>query len=287
MRSSVNEDKENRISSIKCFALDMDGTIYLGKKWIDGAMDFLHTIEATGRQYVFLTNNSSKGPQDYVRKLSEMGLDVTEDKIITSGEATVAYLKKNHPGKRVYLLGNKLLRKQFADAGIELADDDVKLAADYAAGTALEDALAAEIVVTGFDTELDYKKMSIVCDYVRAGLPYITTHPDYNCPTENGFIPDSGAIIAFIEASTGRRPDVIVGKPEAGIAQYLLDKTGMKAEEIAMVGDRLYTDVATGVRNGLTGILVLSGEAGLDDIDSSGIKPHLIFDSVKEIIPYL
>lgn len=321
----INSNVDSRISRIKYFALDMDGTVYLGTQWIDGALDFLKKVEETGRKYVFLTNNSSKGPLDYVSKLAKMGLEVGTDRIITSGDATIAYLKKNYPGKKVYLLGNSLLRRQFADAGIELAADDVKLAADYAAyrqnkmddrsGTpkpsdenSIKDTsdtkpapepfiyeasdkntakLPAEVVVTAFDTELDYRKMCIACDYVRAGLPYITTHPDFNCPTENGFIPDSGAIIAFIEASTGRRPDVVIGKPGAGIAQYLLDKTGAKPEEIAMVGDRLYTDVATGVNNGLTGILVLSGEAGMKDVETSDVTPHLIFDSVKDIIEYL
>lgn len=288
----INANEENRIDRIKYFALDMDGTVYLGTKWIDGAMDFLKKVEETGRKYVFLTNNSSKGPLDYVKKLGGMGLEVDTDKIITSGDATIAFLKKHYPGKRVYLLGNSLLHKQFEDAGIELVEEDVKLAADFAAAktacdTSTDFDKAAEVVVTAFDTELDYRKMCIVCDYVRAGLPYISTHPDFNCPTENGLIPDSGAIMAFIEASTGRRPDEIIGKPGAGIAQFLLDKTGAKPDEIAMVGDRLYTDVATGVNNGLTGILVLSGEAGMADVETSDVTPHLIFDSVKDIIKYL
>lgn len=267
--------KQDLINKIRTFALDMDGTIYLGTKWIEGAQDFLSEVERSGRRYVFLTNNSSKSPDAYVEKLSSMGLKVSTDRIITSGDATIAMLKKEYPGKRVFLLGNDTLKVQFRDSGIEITD------APYDSET------RADIAVVGFDTSLDYKKMCIVCDYVRYGAPYISTHPDYNCPTEKGFIPDAGAIHAFIEASTGRRPDQIIGKPNAGIMNYLLERTGSLAGETAMVGDRLYTDVAAGVNNGLTGILVLSGEAGMEDVATSDVKPHLIFDSVKDIIPFL
>ena len=291
----TNTDVDNRIKKIKCFALDMDGTIYLGTKWIGGAKDFLKAIEDSGRSYVFLTNNSSKNPSAYVDKLASMGLEITTNQIITSADATIAYIQKEYPGKKVYLLGNHLLRDQFVQAGIELVADDVELAAKADATAHGTDDKCSDderksfpdLVVVGFDTELDYKKMCIVCDYVRAGIPYISTHPDYNCPTETGFIPDAGAIHAFIEQSTGRKPDMIIGKPNSGIVDYLLERTGFAKEEIAMVGDRLYTDVRTGVNNGLTGVLVLSGEATLEDVSQSDVKPHLIFDSVKEIISFL
>jgi len=275
MNIKINQDLTNRISNIKCFALDMDGTIYLGTKWIEGAKEFLDAVIASGRDYIFLTNNSSKGPSNYVEKLHNMGLDVGEEKIITSGDATIAALKRDYNGKKVFLLGNDLLKASFTEQGITLTDK------------AIGEEGQADMVVVGFDTTLDYKKMCIVCDYIRNGVPYVSTHPDYNCPTETGFIPDIGSIHAFIEASTGRRPDRIIGKPNAGIIDFLKERTGFKSSELAMVGDRLYTDVAAGVNNGLTGVLVLSGEATLKDVDESEVKPHLIFDSVKEIIPLL
>ena len=180
---AVNEDREHILKDVRCFALDMDGTIYLGEQWIEGAVEFLHRIEETGRNYVFVTNNSSKNAAVYVEKLHRMGLDVGEDRIVTSGQATIYYLKKNYPGARVYLLGNPLLQAEFEQAGIVLEEEH------------------PDVVVTAFDTSLDYEKMCRVCDHVRAGLPYLATHPDYNCPTENGFIPDAGAIHAFIHAS--------------------------------------------------------------------------------------
>lgn len=265
----VNQDHEHVLAKIKCFALDMDGTIYLGDKWIDGAKEFLQKIEESGRRYVFLTNNSSKNGKVYVDKLNKMGLQVGIEHIVTSGQATIFYLQKHFPNKRVFLLGNDMLKAEFKEAGICLVEDD------------------AEVVVVAFDTSLDYQKMCKVCDYVRAGLPYISTHPDYNCPTETGFIPDAGAIHAFIHASAFRMPDVIVGKPNGIMMDYLMERTGMTKEETIMIGDRLYTDVAAGVNNGFHSMLVLSGEATMSDAMESEVVPELIFESVKEIIPYL
>lgn len=265
----VNTDEKEILKKITCFALDMDGTIYLGEKWIDGAKDFLRAVEEAGKRYVFLTNNSSKNPQAYIEKLGRMGLDIDQSQIVTSGQATIDYLKRNFLGKRVYLLGNELLKEQFLMGGIPLDEE------------------APEVVVVGFDTSLTYAKMCRVCDLVREGLPYISTHPDYNCPTETGFIPDAGAIHAFIHASAFRYPDHIIGKPSGDIMDYLAAREGVLKKQTAMVGDRLYTDVAAGVCNGYTGILVLSGEAGMRDVEKSEIIPHLIFSSVKEMIPYL
>lgn len=261
----INQDQEHILPQIRCFALDMDGTIYLGEQWIDGAVEFLHRIEETGRNYVFVTNNSSKNAAVYVDKLHRMGLDVGEDKIVTSGQATIHYLKQHFPEKKVFLLGNQLLQEEFEQAGILLEEEH------------------PDVVVTAFDTSLDYRKMCRVCDHVRAGLPYLATHPDYNCPTETGFIPDAGAIHAFIHASAFRYPDRIIGKPNEDIVEYLTSRVNVKREETAMVGDRLYTDIAAGRNNGLKSILVLSGEASMEDVRRSEVLPDLIFDSVKEI----
>lgn len=266
---NINEDKENLLAQVKCFALDMDGTIYLGEKWIDGAQEFLERIEASGRSYVFVTNNSSKNAAVYVEKLSRMGLVVDEKKIVTSGQATIYYLQRHFPYKKVFLLGNPLLREEFMQAGIRLEENE------------------PEVVVTAFDTSLDYQKMCRVCDFVRAGLPYLATHPDYNCPTEDGFIPDAGAIHAFIHASAFRYPDRVIGKPNEDMIEYLTTRVKTEREQIAMVGDRLYTDIAAGRNHGLRSVLVLSGEATMEEAERSEVRPHLIFSSVREMIPFL
>lgn len=258
------------LSGVRCFLLDMDGTFYLGDRLIDGSLDFLEAVRRTGRDAWFLTNNSSKSASAYVEKLTRMGVpEPFRHQVITSGHAAARYLLEHFPGGRGYLLGNEVLRAELTAMGLSFTED----APDY--------------VLVAFDTTLDYAKLCRVCDLIRAGIPYIATHPDLNCPTETGFIPDVGAFMALIEASTGRKADVILGKPHAGIVQEAAARTGYVPGEMAMVGDRLYTDVATGVRHGMKGILVLSGEATMADVAASDVQPHLIFDRLSEMIPYL
>ncbi len=253
------------LQDVKLFLLDMDGTFYLGDRLIDGSLDFIDRVRATGRDFLFLTNNSSHNAAFYVEKLKKMGLVIPREKVMTSGEATCEKLKELYPGRRAFVLGNEFLLEEFAEAGIEV------------------DMQRPEIVVIGFDTTLDYKKLQAVCDFVRAGLPYIATHPDFNCPTETGFMPDIGAIMAFIEASTGRRPDLVVGKPNTGIVEAVLRRTGLKTDELAMVGDRLYTDIETGLRSGMLSILVMSGETTPDMLAAAERKPDLVFDRLADM----
>ena len=258
-----------KLQGVRCFLLDMDGTFYLGDKLIEGSLEFLAALERTGRTARFLTNNSSKSAQVYAKKLERMGVDEKYRDVMTSGHAAAHYCLEKFPGGKCYLLGNPMLAEELTGMGLKLTEDDP----DY--------------VLVAFDTTLDYAKMCKVCDFIREGKPYIATHPDFNCPTETGFVPDMGAIMAFIEASTGRKADIILGKPYKGIVEEALRRTGFKLEEMAMVGDRLYTDVATGVNHGMTGILVLSGEATMDDVAVSEVKPDLIFGRLSDMIPYL
>lgn len=267
--NGTQEDIRRKLAGVKCFLLDMDGTFYLGDNLIEGSLDFLDALERTGRTARFLTNNSSKSASVYAEKLRRMGVKERYRDVISSGHAAVHYCQEKFPGGKGWLLGNPALREEVTGMGLELTEDDP----DY--------------VLVAFDTTLDYQKMCRVCDLIRAGKPYIATHPDYNCPTENGFIPDMGAIMAFIHASTGRWADVVLGKPNVGIVDEALRRTGFRLEEMAMVGDRLYTDVATGVNHGMAGILVLSGEATMEDVAKSEVKPDLIFDRLSDMIPYL
>ncbi len=264
-----DEAIREKLKNIRCFLLDMDGTFYLGDRLIDGSLDFLDALERTGRTARFLTNNSSKSARVYAEKLQRMGVDARYRDVISSGHAAAHYCLDHYPHGKGYLLGNPMLREELEGMGLQFTDDQP----DY--------------VLVAFDTTLDYAKMCKVCDFIRDGKPYIATHPDFNCPTETGFIPDMGAIMAFIEASTGRKADIILGKPYEGIVQEALRRTGYQKNEMAMVGDRLYTDVATGVRHGMTGILVLSGEATMADVEPSDVKPDLIFGRLSDMIPYL
>ena len=257
------------LNYVKCFLLDMDGTFYLGDRLIEGSLEFIDRVRATGRDFMFLTNNSSHNASFYVEKLARMGLSIDRSRVMTSGEATCEVLRARYPGRRAFLLGNEYLAEEFREAGIPVDDAD------------------PQIVVIGFDTTLTYRKMQAVCDFVRAGLPYIATHPDFNCPTETGFMPDIGAIMAFIEASAGRRPDLIVGKPNTGIVEAVLRRTGLRVDELAMVGDRLYTDIETGLRSGMLSILVMSGETTPAMLAEWGAKPDLVFGRLADMNPLL
>ena len=265
-----NEQYRRQLAEVKCFLLDMDGTFYLGDRLIEGSLDFLAALERTGRDAWFLTNNSSKSAAVYTQKLRRMGVPERFcQQVMTSGHAAARYILEHFPQGKGYLLGNPVLTQELEQMGLTFTQEDP----DY--------------VLVAFDTTLDYAKMCRVCDLIRAGKPYIATHPDFNCPTETGFIPDMGAIMAFIEASAGRKADVIIGKPHYGIVREALARTGRPLSEMAMVGDRLYTDVATGVNHGMKGILVLSGEATMKDVAESDVEPDMIFDRLADMIPYL
>lgn len=254
----------NKLANTHLFLLDMDGTFYLGDKLLPGALEFIELCQSRGIDYLFLTNNSSRHRGQYAEKLRRLGLDIEEEKIFTSGEATAIYLNKTKPGARIYLVGTPALEEEFQNHGFNL----VEKGPDYA--------------VLGFDTTLTYDKLWRLCDLVRTGTPYIATHPDFNCPIEGGFMPDIGAVIAFVEASTGRRPDMVVGKPNQPIIEALVEKTGVPIAYICMVGDRLYTDIALGT-TGITTVLVLSGEAGREDLPTAPHRPDLVMQDLAEL----
>ncbi|MDX9864056.1 MAG: HAD-IIA family hydrolase [Anaerolineaceae bacterium] len=254
-----------KLNAIRCYLLDMDGTIYLGEQLLPGALDFLDLLRQRGIQYYFLTNNSSRSKTQYVEKLARLGIQTSEERIFTSGEATAIYIHKQKPGARLYVVGTPPLENEMRDHGFQLVEQDP----DYA--------------VLGFDTTLTYQKLWKLCDFVRAGLPYVATHPDFNCPTETGFMPDIGAMIAFVEASTGRRPDQIVGKPNTPIVEAIVEKTGFPVQQLGMIGDRLYTDIALGAA-GLTTILVLSGETSAIDLAQSKFVPDYVMEDLAELV---
>ena len=253
------------LSEIETYLLDMDGTIYLSDYVYPCTLPFLSLLKEQGKRYIFLTNNSSTNKSAYLERLARLGIPVDGDSVFTSGEATTIYLSSEKPGARIYLCGTPDLEEEFRQAGFVLTDESP----DYA--------------VLGFDKTLTYEKLVRLCDFVRAGVPFIATHPDFNCPVTGGFIPDVGSMLALVKASTGREPDYIVGKPNRGIVDALARKYALPLDTMAMVGDRLYTDIAVGVNAGITSILVLSGESTLSDLAASDIKPDYVFDDLSGI----
>jgi 4-nitrophenyl phosphatase len=256
------------LNEIGCFLLDMDGTFYLGGRLLPGALELIALLKQRGIPFLFLTNNSSRTQKEYADKIRDMGLDVPESMIFTSGEATAITLAKRKPGARLYVVGTPALEREFAEHGFTLTSD------------------APDFAVLGFDTTLTYEKIWKLCDLAAAGVPYYATHPDINCPTETGYMPDIGAMMAMVAASTGREPDVIVGKPHAPIIEAVTEKLNMQVESLCMVGDRLYTDIALG-QTGLTTVLVLSGETRAGDIAQSPFQPDYVFDNLAGLVNHL
>ena len=247
----------------------MDGTFYLGDHLIPGAAHFLEVLKSQDKEYLFLTNNSSRHRSSYADKFVHLGVPVPEEKILTSGEATALHLKTSHAKARLFVVGTPDLESEFRASGFIIDETN------------------PDLVVLGFDTTLTYAKLWKLCDFVRVGLPYIATHPDFNCPTENGLMPDIGATIAFVKASTGREPDAIIGKPNRWIVEAAQQKMGLAREELAMIGDRLYTDIALGQTSGILAVLVLSGESTTEDASSSIHVPDYIFPHIGAVADWL
>ncbi|MBQ9156172.1 MAG: HAD-IIA family hydrolase [Eubacterium sp.] len=262
--------KEEALKGVKMFVLDMDGTVYLSDTWIEGSKDFLQRIEDDPeRNYIFFTNNASKVPSIYVEKLHNLGWDVDESRIVTAGDVTAEFLKENYPNGRVLLNGTPLLEENWKEKGINLVRED------------------PDVCVQSFDTTMTYEKIDTLCAYVRKGVPLIATHMDTNCPLKDGeFMVDCGAMCSMITDSTGVTPRFF-GKPWKETVEMLTAITGYQPEEMAFVGDRLYTDVATGVNNGAKGFLVLTGEADMQTVAESDVEPTCIYESLGEMMKYL
>ncbi len=250
------------------FMLDMDGTIYNEDTLIPGAPEFFDLLIKQGKDYVFMTNNSSKGKASYVEKLNRLGIKATERNICSSVNATVLYLNEHKSGAKIYLVGTESLKHELLEEGFEIVPinyrgDDI------------------DFVLLGFDTELNYEKVRGASYYVSRGYSYIGTNCDLKCPVlDNKFIPDCGAIAKMIELATDRLPQFL-GKPERTMVDAVSKEWNVSIDKIACVGDRLYTDIAVGINAGATSICVLTGEATTDEITKSEFKPDYCFDSIK------
>lgn len=252
------------MKNIKCVMLDLDGTVYLGENIFPYTLDFLKTLEELNIGHIFLTNNSSKGTDAYIQKFAKMGINATEENILISSHAAADYINTHYKNKRTYITGTESFMKEMVKMGVNVVEDD------------------PEILLAGFDTSLNYERLTKFTNYVNKGLPYIATHPDAVCPAEDGFLPDLGSVIELIYACTKRRPEVICGKPNEQILIAAEHKTGFSRENLLMVGDRLTTDIAIGA-HGIKTALVLSGEATMEDLPSAPHKPTYIFPSIKEL----
>ena len=256
-------------SKYNLFLFDMDGTLYLGDQLYDFTKELLAKIREKGKRYLFMTNNSSKSVADYVKKLAKLGIEATEEDFITSSQATAYYLKLHHAGARLYVCGTNSLKEELRKNGFEITEnlDEV------------------DLIVMGFDTELTFKKLEDVSKLLltREDIPYIATNPDYVCPTEFGSVPDCGSVCDMIYNATKKRP-LVIGKPEPLMPQLAMQQHGYSKEETVVIGDRIYTDIKSGLNAGVTGVLVMSGETTQEILDASEEKPHIVLKDAGEMI---
>jgi HAD superfamily hydrolase (TIGR01457 family) len=264
-------NKQETIRRMKLFLFDLDGTLYLGEQLYPFTIDLLRRIRQTGGRSLYMTNNSSKSVEDYIRKLEKLGIPATREDFITSAQATAWYLQQNHAGKTLYVCGTESLKQELREAGFHVTEEP-------------ED---AQCIVMGFDTELTFKKLHDVSWLLSTrDIPYIATNPDYVCPTEFGSVPDCGSVCDMIYNATKKRP-VVIGKPTALMPELAMKKYGYQKEESAVIGDRIYTDIKSGLNAGITTILVLSGETTEEILHASEEKPHLVLQDCSEMIPYI
>lgn len=260
------------ISSMKLFLFDMDGTLYIGNQLYSFTKELLAQIRAVGSRYLFMTNNSSKSVEDYMKKLAAMGISADREDFITSSQATAYYLQKHHSGKVLYVCGTQSLKEELRSQGFTVSEDISK----------------TQCIVMGFDTELTFQKLHDVSYLLltQPDLPYIATNPDKVCPTEFGSVPDCGSVCDMIFNATGKRP-IVIGKPSPLMPELAMERLCIPKEQTCVVGDRIYTDIKSGLNAGITGILVLSGETTVDILEHSDDKPDLVLTDAGEILKLL
>ena len=253
------------LDGIKAVFLDLDGTIYLGDSLIDGALDFLGRLEERGIKRYFLSNNSSKSVEQYVEKLRDLGIDADKDEVLLSTHDLISWLSKKEVTS-TFLVGTEGMRSMLEEQGIETSSEQ------------------PEFVVLGYDTEISYEKLATASIHLHEGVQLVASHPDMVCPSPRGGLPDTGAYMSLFKATTGMGPVHVCGKPNKGMILHKVEDLGLKPSECCMVGDRLYTDIEMADRAGVYGILVLSGEASVDDVEEGELRPSLVVGSVAELL---
>lgn len=279
---TITPELRQKLSKIRHLALDMDGTIYLGSTLFPYTLKFLADMKEAGIGYSFLTNNPSRSVADYLKKLEGLGIQADEENMYTTSLAAIDYIKANYPSaRRLFLLGTPSMVSQFEKAGFGACTDDPDDVPD--------------VLVAAFDTTLDYQKLCRAAWWASQGVPYIATNPDRVCPTDQRTVlVDCGSLCRCIEHATGRKPDVTLGKPDPNMLYGIMERLGLKPEEVAMVGDRIYTDTATAHNAGAFGVLVLSGETTMEIVEKVAedartspapefFPPDLVCRDVKEL----
>ena len=271
----MDQKTKEMLRGIRHVALDMDGTIYMGSTLFPFTIPFLERLKQMGITYSFLTNNPSRSIDAYLQKLEHMGIHATEKEFYNTTIATIDYIRSHYPEAcKLFLLGTPSMTEQFLKAGFVSTADDPDDVPD--------------IVVAAFDMTLTYSRACRAAWWIKQGLPYIATNPDFVCPTnERTILVDCGSICRMLETAGGRKPDITLGKPDPNMLLGIQQQMGLRAEEICMVGDRIYTDIAMAHNAGAVGCLVLSGETTMEVAREAPRQPDLIARDIQQLGEWL
>ncbi|WP_323702938.1 TIGR01457 family HAD-type hydrolase [Mammaliicoccus sp. Dog046] len=250
----------------KGYLIDIDGTMYKGTEVIEGAIEFISYLNEQNKDYLFVTNNSSKTPDEVAEKLNNMGFQTSSEHVITSAMATAGYISEIAPGSTVYMIGGSGLRKSLTDAGLIIKDDEH---VDY--------------VVVGLDVNISYEKLSVACLAVRNGAKFISTNKDVSIPNERGFLPGNGSLTSVVSVSTGITP-IFIGKPETIIMEQAIEKINLSKDECVMIGDLYDTDILAGINSGIDTLHVQTGVTTLDEINKKEVLPTYSVENLFEVI---
>lgn len=252
---------------IQGYLLDLDGTVYRGEKLIPGAKEAISTLRARGRRVLFLSNKPLYSRKHYAQKLSRLGIPAEEKDVINSSFVLAQHLARESPGAPVFAIGEPPLLEELQRAGLQLTENPD----------------AVEYVIAAFDRTFDYRKLNLAFQALRRGARFYATNPDRTCPVEDGEVPDAAAVIAALEATTGRKVEKVFGKPSPYIIEVALKMLGLQAKHCAMVGDRLETDIRMAKEHGLVAILVLTGVTTKEDLQRAHVQPDFVLHSIAEL----
>lgn len=250
------------------YAFDLDGTIYLGDELLPGAAETVAELRGGGARIVFLTNKPLHGAAEYAEKLTALGIPATAGDVVTALDALVGYLRARHRGRRVFAVAEALVCDELVRGGFDVTDDPAE----------------TDVVVVSFDRTFSYLKLLGAFRAIRHnGAALVATNPDAYCPTPDGGLPDCAAMLAAVEASTGVRAEAVVGKPSAFMGSTLLERLGMPPTKLAIVGDRLTTDVAMARTIGATGILVLTGATTVTEAADGAVTADYVIENLTQL----
>jgi HAD superfamily hydrolase (TIGR01450 family) len=250
------------LKDVKALLLDLDGTLYLGDHLFDWTPAFLQTLRDLGVRAIYMTNNSSRSTADYVAKLNRLGIPAAADDIITSGQSALLYFRQRPELRRIYVFGTESLADEIRGAGLDVVTT------------------GADAVLIGFPTTMTYETLCGAAFELQRGAVFLATHPDPACPSPRGLLPDAGSFLRCLTEATGREVDEVFGKPSEWMLHLALERAGVERRQMAVVGDRLMTDIAMGARHGMPSVLVLSGATSRADLAAADVQPDLVFQNV-------